>query len=131
MNRHLPVLQSARFIRTIASNFFYSSQVVHIPEVNFAGLFIGRQRFGTHQGKWSADPLGDVSEIAVPSIDSSCAICSRPKPPVVYIRDVVPLLAESWLHGLRQETSLALVPAHFCGVKDEFLVGCNRINILS
>ena len=43
---------------------FYSSQVVHIPDVNFAGLFIGCLRLGTHQGKWSANPLGDVGEIA-------------------------------------------------------------------
>ena len=58
-------------------------------------------------------------------------VCSRPKPPVVYIRDAVPLLSESWLHGLGQEASLAWVPAHLCEVKDEFLLGCNRISILS
>jgi hypothetical protein len=46
--------------------------------------------------------------------------CSRPKPLVVYIRDAVPLLSESWLQGLGQEASLAFVPAHLCGVKDEF-----------
>ena len=67
----------------------------------------------------------------VPSIYTSYAIFSRPKPPVVYIRDAVPLLSEYWLHGPGQEASLAWVPVHLCAVKDEFLPGCNRISILS